>query len=388
MNKSVITLALIASLFTGAVTAEELSRSVAGRVHQAFELQSNDMNAEAIETLEKVDSSRAFDTSYVQRMLGILYWQEDQMDKAEAALGRSVATKGLEPEQHIETQRMYADILLSNGKTKQALANYNEVMAQNKTLNVLKADTVQQIWLRIGQANYQMESWKPVLGAVSSYYSAGGKTTVPVLNLRLGAELSLKQWNNALKTTLALRGFEPERGSWWTQTINLYLRVGNYSQALATLKQYERAGFELSKTQTRMMAQLYSKQGVPEKSAQIFHELNKASDVDAKDLAVEAQYWQQAREWEQSLEAWARATSKDSQYRWSYINLLMQNKQYKTALTQLDKLNSSARKELTIVQAYYRLGDKKKALEHAQKANQIKSDQATISWIKYLSQAN
>lgn len=115
------------------------------------------------------------------------------------------------------------------------------------------------------------------------------------------------------------------------------------------------------------MAQLYSKQGVPEKSAQIFHELNKASDVEAKDLAVEAQYWQQAREWEQSLKAWARATSKDSQYRWSYINLLMQNKQYKTALTQLDKLNSSARKELTSVQAYYRLGDKKKALEQCSK---------------------
>lgn len=387
MNKSVITLALVASLFAGTATAQELSRSVAGRVHQAFELQSEDQNAKAIEALEKVSSNKAFDISYVQRMLGILYWQEDQMAKAEAALTRSVDAKGLEPEQHIETQRMLADIQLSNGKTQQALNNYNSVMAQNKSLNVLKAETVQQIWLRIGQANYQMENWKPVLSAVSSYYSAGGKTTVPVLNLRLGAELSLKQWNSAIKTTLALRGLEPEKESWWTQTINLYLRVGNYSQALATLKQYERAGFELDETQTRMMAQLYSKQGVPEKAAEIFNGLN-ASDASSKDLAIEAQYWQQAREWDQSLKAWARATSKDSQYRWSYINLLMQNKQYKTALAQLDKLNSSARKELTSVQAYYRLGDKKKALEHAQKANQIKSDQATISWIKYLSQAN
>ncbi|GEA61495.1 tetratricopeptide repeat protein [Vibrio comitans] len=386
MNRPFITLVLTAILFGSNVNAQELSRSTASRVHQAYELQSQGDDAKAIEVLEGVDSSRAFDTSYVQRMLGILYWQEAESAKAERALSHSVELKGLPAEQHIETQRMLADIQLSNGKMRQALDNYHQVIAQNKNLKSLQPETVQQIWLRIGQANYQMESWTSVLNASKSYYSAGGKTTTSVLNLRLGAELSLKQWNNALKTTLVLRGLEPETERWWTQTLNLYLRVGNYQQALSTLKQYERAGFELTKDQFRMMAQLYSKQGVPEKSAQIFHDLNKGDTAKAKDLAVEAQYWQQAREWNESLNAWARASSKDSDYRWSYIQLLMQNKQYTTAVSQLSKVEESSRRELTRVEAYYRLGNREQALKHAQKANQIKSDRAALNWIRYLNQ--
>ncbi|MFA0118630.1 tetratricopeptide repeat protein [Vibrio breoganii] len=386
MNRSFLTLVLMALLFGSNVNAQELSRSTANRVHQAYELQNQGDDAKAIEVLESVDSSRAFDTSYVQRMLGILYWQEEQSENAEKALSHSVELKGLPAEQHIETQRMLADIQLSNGKMSQALDNYHQVIAQNKTQNSLGPETIQQILLRVGQANYQMENWPSVLTASKSYYSAGGKTTTSVLNLRLGAELSLKQWNNALKTTLALRGLEPEAERWWTQTLNLYLRVGNHQQALSTLKQYERAGFELTKDQYRMMAQLYSKQGVPEKSAQILHDLNKGNETKAKDLAIEAQYWQQAREWEESLNAWARASSKDSDYRWSYIQLLMQNKQYKTAISQLNKVEESSRRELTNVEAYYRLGDREQALKHAQKANQIKSDRVALNWIRYLNQ--
>ncbi|GEA51982.1 hypothetical protein VIN01S_27860 [Vibrio inusitatus NBRC 102082] len=386
MNRSLIMLVLTAIFLGSNVNAQELSRSTANRVHQAYELQSQGDDTKAIEVLESVDSSRTFDTSYVQRMLGILYWQEEESAKAEKALSHSIELKGLPAEQHTETQRMLADIQLSNGKMSQALDNYHQVISQNQTQKSLQPETVQQIWLRIGQANYQMESWTSVLNASKSYYSAGGKTTTSVLNLRLGAELSLKQWNNALKTTLVLRGLEPETERWWTQTLNLYLRIGNFQQALSTLKQYERAGFELTKDQYRMMAQLYSKQGVPEKSAQIFHNLNKGDTAKAKDLAIEAQHWQKAREWDESLNAWARASGKDNDYRWSYIQLLMQNKQYKTAISQLDKVEESSRRELTSVEAYYRLGNREQALKHAQKANQIKSDRVALNWIRYLNQ--
>ncbi|OBT16322.1 hypothetical protein A9264_11825 [Vibrio sp. UCD-FRSSP16_10] len=386
MTNLAIVLAIVLSVLSMQVSAQELSRSVATRVHQAYELQNKDNNVKAIQTLEKIKGNHAYDTAFVQRMLGILYWQQKQNNQAEEALTQAVSVNGLPIEQQIETQRMLGDIQLSNGHTRKALATYHQVIVQNNTHKIIDATSIQQVWLRIAQGNYQLEEWKAVIAATHGYRNNGGKVTVPMLNLRLGAELSLKRWNSALKTTLILRGFEPEQSRWWLQTLNLYLRVEQFPQALATLKQYERAGFSLTDAQYRLMAQLYSKQKVPQKSAEIFHLLNKADNSKANDLAREAQYWQQARDWEQSLSAWSRAVEKDRKYQWSYIQLLMQHKQYKTALTQLNSVKSSSRRELTRVDAYYRLGDKDRALRHAQKANQIESSQSALNWIRYLTQ--
>ncbi|GAD80841.1 tetratricopeptide repeat protein [Vibrio ezurae] len=380
------TLALFISLIASTAHAQELSRNVATRLYKAYELQSNDHNVKAIKVLESISTSRVYDTSVVQRMLGILYWQEKQPHKAEAALSKAITSNGLPVEQHLETLRMLADVQLSNGHTRQAIKTYHEIIAQNNTHKIIAPNAIQQVWLRIAQGNYHLEQWQPVITAVNHYFAIGGAQQVSVLSLRLGAELSLTQWRSALKTTLALRGLEPKSDRWWVQTINLYLRVEDYPQALAATKQYQRAGFQLTEAQYRMLAQLYSKQKVPLKAAEVFHDLNKSKATPAKDFAIEAQYWQQAREWTESLEAWAKASSQDPQYRWPYIQLLMRNKQYQTALAQLKKQKTSLRTELTSVEAYYRLGDIAKALNHAQKANQIDSTPSTINWIKYLTE--
>ncbi|GAD88949.1 hypothetical protein VHA01S_012_00650 [Vibrio halioticoli NBRC 102217] len=386
MKHLLLALALMISLIGGTAQAQTLSRNVATRVYQAYELQSNDHNDKAIKILQNISTSRVYDTSVVQRMLGILYWQQKQTHLSEKALSKAVEANGLPVEQHLETLRMLADIQLSNGHTRSAIKTYHEIIAQNNTHKIIAINAIQQVWLRIAQGNYQLQQWQPVIDATNKYVALGGAPQVSVLNLRLGAELSLQKWHSALKTTLALRGYEPDITRWWLQTINLYLQLQDYPQALAALKQYQRAGFTLTETQRRMMAQLYSKQNVPFKAAEVFHALNKADNTQAKDLAIEAQYWQQAREWDKSLKAWARATEKESKYRWSYIQLLMQNKQYKTALTQLKKQKTSSRTELTSVEAYYRLGDIPNALRHAQKANQINSTPSTINWVKYLTQ--
>ncbi|CAM3061014.1 tetratricopeptide repeat protein [Vibrio rarus] len=386
MTHLAIILSLVFSVLSMQVNAQELSRSVASKVHQAYELQSKDNNATAIQILEKIRGRHAYDTAVVQRMLGILYWQQKQNIQAEEALFQAVKVNGLPIEQQIETQRMLGDIQLSNGHTDKALMTYQQVIAQNNQHKVLDAKSIQSIWLRIAQGHYRQQQWQEVTTAIGGYHSSGGKVTVPVLNLQLGAQLSLQRWHSALKSTLMLRGFEPKQSRWWLQALNLYLRVENFPQALATLKQYERAGFALSDAQYRLMAQLYAKQKVPQKAAEILHRLNKQDNRQGKDLAMEAQYWQQARYWSHALQAWSRATSLDSQYRWSYIQLLMTNKNYQTALVELDKVTRSARRELSRVNAYYHLGKFPQALHYAQKANQIKTSESTLSWIRYLNQ--
>lgn len=373
------------SSFSSAVMAKELSRRVAGQVQSAFQLQSQQKMPEAIQVLKKVESQRKYDNAYVQRMLGILYWQTQQLEPAERALKQSVSLAVLSHQQQIETQRMLADIQLTQAKFASAIKNYRKILDLNTQEPVLKGQALYTVWLRIAQSEYQLQRYSSSLISVSRYVSSGGEMTTGVLNLRLGSQLALKQWSNAIKTTMSLKALEPNNPLWWQQQVSLYLRVGNTAQALATLKQFERAGFSLTTAQYKLMAQLYGRQNIPEKAAQIYKkQINNDVSNSADDLAIEARYWQMSRGWKLALAAWKRASKDNVNYRWSYIDLLRQQKQFDTAITELAKMKSSQRKELALVSIFYQRKDITAALQHAQKAHRILPDKQTRSWLTYL----
>ena len=94
--------------------AEELSQFTAGKVQRAHNLQQDEKLNEAIVLLADLDPSRAYDKAFVKRMLGIFYWQKGNTNKAIDNLSYAVTSGLLNDEQAWVTQRMLADILLSN----------------------------------------------------------------------------------------------------------------------------------------------------------------------------------------------------------------------------------------------------------------------------------
>lgn len=364
--------------------ANELSRHTANRVHRAFELQQNEQADQAIELLEQTDSSRSYDTAYVSRMLGVLYWQQQMPDKSEQALRRAVESGALPTEQAIESERMLADIQLSMGEPQSALTHYLSVVKQDSESQTLGEEALISVRLRISQAHYQLQNWSQVLESLSHYHALQPEADITTLSMALGAQIALEKWQEAIAITQKLRALEPEKKLWWKQLTSLYLNEKQYANALASLKQMERAGFELEQSNYIAMAQLYALQGAPELAARTYEQNINTLQPDDKTLMIEAQYWQQAREWDKSLLTWQQAVKLDSGHRWSYIQLLMQQKQFDDALSELNAVEISQRSELAKTQAYYRTGRIEEAKKSAKRAHSIEASDATLGWIKYL----
>ncbi|USD51719.1 hypothetical protein J4N37_21365 [Vibrio sp. SCSIO 43153] len=379
MKQFLIGAVLSLSAFT--TVANELSQYTATRVQRAHNLAQEEKLQEAISTLEGLDLSREYDQAFVARMLGIFYWQNEQVKPAIKQLEIAVNSGLLNDEQAWQTRKMLADMLLNEQQFSKALPHYYDL-----SKSVPKTQKAHDIWLRIAQSHYQLSQWNKVLSAMARYEKLGQPDEMAPLSIKLSAELELKKWKPAIVTIKRLIAIEPERVEWWRQLVALYLRVGDDKRALDSLALAKLQGVALNQGDLRLLAQLYGKRGIPERAAQILGELNDINS-DSKLKAQQATYWQMAKEWDKSIASWRVAAKLDRQYYWNLSQLLVQEGQYKNALVALDEVSGrKADVALVKTRAYYKLKRLEDALANAKRANEIEPSTQAESWVKYLSQ--
>ncbi|MFV8432642.1 hypothetical protein ACNO6Y_18845 [Vibrio owensii] len=379
MKQFLIGAVLSLSAFT--TFANELSQYTATRVQRAHNLAQEEKLQEAISTLEGLDLSRGYDQAFVARMLGIFYWQNEQVKPAIKQLEIAVNSGLLEDEQAWQTRKMLADMLLNEQQFSKALPHYYDL-----SKSVPESQKAHEIWLRIAQSHYQLSQWNKVLSAMARYEKYGQPDEMAPLSIKLSAELELKKWQPAIGTIKRLIAIEPERVEWWRQLVALYLRVDDDKRALDALALAKLQGVELTQGDLKLLAQLYGKRGIPERAAKVLGELNEVNS-DSKLKAQQATYWQMAKEWDKSIASWRVAAKLDRQYYWNLSQLLVQEGHYKDALIALDKVSGrKADVALVKTRAYYKLRRIEDALANAKRANEIEPSTQAESWVKYLSQ--
>ncbi|MEH6533889.1 MAG: hypothetical protein V7735_21475 [Photobacterium frigidiphilum] len=382
IKKVVIALTLMLCMPVN-VSAEELSQFTAGKVQRAHNLQQEEKLNEAIAVLADLNPSRSYDEAFVNRMLGIFYWQKGNTSKAIQNLTLAVNSNLLADEQAWVTQRMLADILLSEEQFKTALPHYYAL-----THAIPESQKADELWLRIAQTHYQIEQWQKVLSALKHYYAFSKTAEIQPLTIKLGAQLQLKKWKESIPTLNALILLEPNKTVWWQQLAGIQLRIGRSNDALDTLALAKHQGVALRQQDLKTLAQLYAQRGIPERAALIINELENAHS-DAKLLSDQAMYWQVAKEWDKAIAVWSKAAQLNAKYRWELAQLLLQEGHYHKALTELERVkrkDKQADVELAKVRAYYKLDNFDKAIIHAKQANNITPSSASKSWVKYLSQ--
>lgn len=379
MKKFLITTLL--SLTAASAIAQELSQYTASRVQRAHSLAQEEMLKEAISTLESLDLSRGYDQAFVARMLGIFYWQNEQVKPAIKQLDFAVSSGLLQDEQAWQTRKMLADILLNEQQFAKALPHYYELSKA-----VPKNQKAHEVWLRIAQSHYQLSQWNKVLSAMGRYEKFGQPDELGPLSIKLSSELELKKWQPAIVTIKRLIAIEPERVEWWRQLVALHLRVDDSKRALDAMALAKLQGVALSQDDFKLLAQLYAKRGIPERAALIMEQLEDLN-VDSQLKAQQATYWQMAKEWDKSIDSWRIAAKLDSKYYWNYSQLLVQQGHYQQALAALDKVKGrNADVALIKTRAYYKLNRLDDALANAKRANEIKPSNQAKSWVKYLTQ--
>ncbi len=379
MKKFLITTLL--SLTAASAIAQELSQYTASRVQRAHSLAQEEKLKEAISTLESLDLSRGYDQAFVARMLGIFYWQNEQVKPAIKQLDFAVSSGLLQDEQAWQTRKMLADILLNEQQFAKALPHYYELSKA-----VPKNQKAHEVWLRIAQSHYQLSQWNKVLSAMGRYEKFGQPDELGPLSIKLSSELELKKWQLAIVTIKRLIAIEPERVEWWRQLVALHLRVDDSKRALDAMALAKLQGVALSQDDFKLLAQLYAKRGIPERAALIMEQLEDLN-VDSQLKAQQATYWQMAKEWDKSIDSWRVAAKLDSKYYWNYSQLLVQQGHYQQALAALDKVKGrNADVALIKTRAYYKLNRLDDALANAKRANEIKPSNQAKSWVKYLTQ--
>ncbi|OQK35043.1 hypothetical protein XM71_c20014 [Vibrio parahaemolyticus] len=379
MKKLLITTLL--SLTAASAIAQELSQYTASRVQRAHSLAQEEKFKEAISTLESLDLSRGYDQAFVARMLGIFYWQNEQVKPAIKQLDFAVSSGLLQDEQAWQTRKMLADILLNEQQFAKALPHYYELSKA-----VPKNQKAHEVWLRIAQSHYQLSQWNKVLSAMGRYEKFGQPDELGPLSIKLSSELELKKWQPAIVTIKRLIAIEPERVEWWRQLVALHLRVDDSKRALDAMALAKLQGVALSQDDFKLLAQLYAKRGIPERAALIMEQLEDLN-VDSQLKAQQATYWQMAKEWDKSIDSWRIAAKLDSKYYWNYSQLLVQQGHYQQALAALDKVKGrNADVALIKTRAYYKLNRLDDALANAKRANEIKPSNQAKSWVKYLTQ--
>lgn len=376
-----ILLLSLLSLCSAHLVAAELSQYTAVRVQKANQMAQDEQLKQAITALKAIDTSRAYDKAFVARMLGVFYWQDGQVKSSIKQLRAAVNSKQLQDEQAWTTQKMLADLLLNDQQFSLSLPHYYHLAKQ-----VPETQKADEIWLRIAQAHYQVSEWKRVIPAVDKYRRFQSKDELQPLSLKLGAQLQLKRWKDAIPTLEKLIVLQPEKVSWWRQLASLQMQVNDNKGALSTLALAKQQGIRLSQQDRRLLAQLYAQQGIPERAAIEMSELDQArSDIQL--IVAQASYWQHAREWDKALVQWQLAAKHNEKYHWNVAQLMVQQGQYQQALGVLDKVKGRQEQvALAKTRAYYKLNQLEQALIQAKKANNITPSKQSKGWIKYLTQ--
>ncbi|WP_152470553.1 hypothetical protein [Vibrio sp. THAF190c] len=365
------------------IEAKELSQYTAIRVQKAGQLAQDEKIKEAIEALVSIETERAYDKAYISFRLGSYYWQTDNTSAAIKQLTYAVDSGLLLNDQPWFAQRMLADLLLNEQEFKKALPHYYELV---KT--VPETEKTDQLWLRIAQVEYRLESWQKILSAIAKYEEFNKAPELLPLSLKFSAQYELKQWKQSIQTLESLITLQPDQAKWWRYLASIQITLDRSRDALNTLALAELQGVEISDSDRRLMAQLYAKRGIPERAAKEISKLSNASS-DAQLLAEQATYWQLAREWDQAIEIWTLAAKQKPKYHWNVAQLMVQQGYYSKALIELDKVKEKDKQAdvaLAKVRSWYKLKDLEKALIHAKKAENLESSKTAQGWIKYLSQ--
>ena len=386
LHSSVLLLSF-ALFFGGAVQAQQLSQYNAGKVQRALQLQQQEKMTEAINVLTVLTPSNDYDKAYIQRMLGVFHWQSGNSNSAVSYLSKAVNSQQLADEQAWVTQRMLADLLLTEQRFSDALLHYYQL---TKTLP--EKQNIGDLWFRISQTHYQLAQWKKVLSALNKHervaiYKKQSERSQSLV-LKLGAQLQLKQWKSAVPTLNSLIVLEPNKATWWQQLTSIQLRLNQPKNALETLILAQRQGIELSQSELKLLAQLYAQRGIPEKAAETLSRLEGAKgDIDL--LTMQASYWQSAKEWDKAIVVWSKAAALESRFYWQVAQLQIQQGYHQQGLKTLDKVkdyNKTDDVALAKVRAYYKLNQLDSALLHAKRADDFKPSNEAKGWIQYLSQ--
>ncbi|WAJ69327.1 tetratricopeptide repeat protein [Catenovulum adriaticum] len=341
----------------------------------------------AIRLLEELEPKKEFDKAYLSQLIGKLYAQEGDYDKAISKIKYAADLDILSWDDQAGVYKLLAILNLQEEKYQATIDAYNQWFAFTE-----KHDPT--VYSHKALAYYQLKEYDKTIENADLAIQYAKEPKADPYQLKMSAYVDQKNYKGAIEvTTDAIKVF-PEDKKWWIPLAQFYLMTEDYERSLSTFELAEIQGFLTKPTHFTTLAQLYSMNGIPYKAAVTMekHIESGLLEKNAKNMGSTANYFHQASEYDKAAKTYLAAAKLDNDaefYRKSG-DLFSVSEKYKSAIASYNKaLEYDSPKKgsinVALIEAHFNLGNYKKAYEHAQeglKSNQHK--RVAKGWLSYI----
>ena len=342
--------------------------------------------------LAKVKNSK-YDKAAVNQMLGVVYANQENFDKALGYFRASLADDALHLPAAQQVRYNLSQLLMMRGEFKEGVSTLLEWMGNLEEGVPIPASA----WIMLANGYSRMQQWENVIEPAEKAIAASKEPPEAWYTLLLAAHYELKDIPSAIKVLETLVKIAPQKKRYWLQLSGMNISIKRDAPALAALRAAYRHGLYDKESDYTQLANFLTYRRVPYQAGLVYQDgLDKGmvekSYANYKRLA---NFWSHAKESNKAIEAFyeALALDKNADLQLKLGRMLAQSERFdellKLAADPAEGMKDKHTGEMLFLSgmAHYQLGNTQKSLNLMRKAAEIKSSRGQAnSWIGFLEQ--
>jgi Tfp pilus assembly protein PilF len=365
------------------------------KVVRAFDVYNGDKEkgiesdvAGALIMLKEIDPSDTFDRAQVNYYMSQMSYQIEKFDDAIRLAQAAAKPDVLNFKDQATVLKLIADLQRQEKRYKDAIGSYNAWMD-------FTGEEDANVYLAIAAIYYETKQYQSIITPADRAIELSKKEPIKsAYDLKVGAYVELKQFNNAVKTSEEQVKIWPAEYKLWTRLASFYMSVEDYKKGLAAAKVAERNGALETANQFKFLASLYSLNDMPYYAGLTLEKALKDKTVkkDKSSVSTVGAYFHNAKHYEKAAKLYIEAAGydNDSELYRKAGSMLVTSESYGLAVKNLNKALELDNKKkgqiyLDLAEAYLQQGKYKLAYQNVRKATEYpQTKKFANSWSRYI----
>jgi Tfp pilus assembly protein PilF len=372
-----------------------MSERTGKKVVRAFDVYNGDKEkgiesdiAGALAMLKEIDPSDKFDKAQVNYYLSQMSYQLEKYDDAIQLAQDAAAPDLLNYKDQATVLKLVADLQRQEKRFKDAIASYNAWMD-------FTGEEDPKVYLAIAAIHYETKQFQSIIEPADRAIELSKLEPIKnAYDLKIGAYVELKQYNNAVKTSEEQVKIWPTEYKLWTRLASFYMSVEDYKKGLAAAKVAEVNGALETENHFKFLASLYSLNEMPYYAGTTLEKAIKSENVKKTKSTISTlgAYFHNAKHYEKAAKLYVEAANfdNDSELYRKAGSMLVTSENYSLAVKNLKKaLELGNKKEgqiyLDLAEAYLQQEKYKLAYQSVRKATEYpKTKRFAKGWSGYI----
>lgn len=365
------------------------------KVVKAFDVYNGDQEkgiegdvAGALQMMKEIEPSDEFDRAQVNYYMAQMSYQLEKFDDAIRLAKAAAKPDVLNFKDQATVMKLIADLQRQEKQYKDARDSYYAWMD-------FTGEEDAKVYLAIASIYYETKEYKNIIAPADRAIELSKKEPIKsAYDLKVGAYVELKQFNNAVKTSEEQVKIWPNEYKLWTRLASFYMQQEDYKKGLAAAKVAERNGALETANHFKFLASLYSLNEMPYQAGVTLEKAVKAKKVkkDKSTVSTLGAYFHNAKHYNKAAKFYIEAADfdNDSELYRKAGSMFVTSEDYALAVKNLSKAIELGNKKkgqihLDLAEAYLQQEKYKLAYQNVRKAiDYPQTKKFAKSWSQYI----